>query len=76
MSPKRQGCRITVDLHGEHLRRIVGAVSADRVFPVGVMHVDGIAADAGIHLAVAQNRDVEPVMYVGPDVEIRGVVFT
>ena len=76
MSPKRQGCRITVDLHGEHLRRIVGAVSADCVFPVGIMHADGIAADAGIDLAVAQNRNVKPVVHVGPDIEIRGVVFS
>ena len=38
------------------------------------MHIDGIAANAGIDLAVAQDRDIEPVMRVGPDIEIRGVV--
>ena len=38
------------------------------------MHIDGIAANAGIDLAVAQDQDVEPVMRVGPDIEIRGVV--
>ena len=73
-SPKRQGCGTPVDLHGKHLKRIVGAISADRVFFVGVMHIDGIAANAGIDLAVAQDRDIEPVMRVGPDIEIRGVV--
>ena len=73
-SPKRQGCGTPVDLHSEHLKRIVGAISADRVFFVGVMHIDGIAANAGIDLAVAQDRDIEPGMHVGPDIEIRGVV--
>ena len=73
-SPKRQGCGTPVDLHSEHLKRIVGAISADRVFFVGIMHIDGIAANAGIDLAVAQDQDVEPVMYVRPDVEIRSVV--
>ena len=73
-SPKRQGCGTPVDLHGKHLKRIVGAISADRVFFVGVMHIDGIAANAGIDLAVAQDRDIEPVMRVGPDIEIRSVV--
>ena len=73
-SPKRQGCGVSVDLHSEHLKRIVGAISAGRVFFVSVMHIDGIAANAGIDLAVAQDRDIEPVMRVGPDIEIRGVV--
>ena len=73
-SPKRQGCGVSVDLHSEHLKRIVGAISAGRVFFVSVMHIDGIAANAGIYLAVTQDRDIEPVMRVGPDIEIRGVV--
>ena len=42
---------------------------------MNVMHIDGIAANAGIDLAVAQDRDIEPVMRVGPDIEIRSVVF-
>ena len=60
------------ELHyGYEYQRIVGAISAGRVFffLVSVMHIDGIAANAGIYLAVTQDRDIEPVMRVGPDMK-------
>ena len=74
MSLQRQRRRTPVDLDGEHLRRIVDTVAADCIFLVGIVHVDGIAAYTGIDFVVAQDRNIESVVTVCPNVEIRGVV--
>ena len=74
MSPQRQRRRTPVDLDGEHLRRIVDTVAADCIFLIGIVHVDGIAAYTGIDFVVAQDRNIESVVTVRPNVEIRGVV--
>ena len=73
-SPQRQGRRIALHLDEQFAHHVVSAVAADRISRVGVIDIEGIAADTGVDLAVAQNRDREPVMHVRPDIEIRGVV--
>ena len=75
VSPQRQGRRIALHLDEQFAHHVVCAVAADRIFRVRVIDVERIAADTGVDLAVAKDRNREPVMYVGPDIEIRGVVI-
>ena len=73
-SPQRQGRGIALHLDEQFAHHVVSAVAADRIARVGVIDIEGIAAYPGVDLAVAKDRNREPVMDVGPDIEIRSVV--
>ena len=55
-------------------RPLVNAVVAKAVVIEVVPHLNRVGIDARVDLVVAQNRDAEGVVYIGPDVEVRGVV--
>ena len=76
MPSERQRCGVAIHLDEQFTHNVVGAVPADHIAAVGVIDVKLITAHTGIHLAVAEDRDVEAVMRIGPDVEIRGIVLT
>ena len=52
----------------------VNAVVAKAVVIEVVPHLNRIGVDARVDLVVAQNRDAEGIVDIGPDVEVRGVV--
>ena len=71
----RRSCAVgTVHVDIEVARAVQKAVAAVVVVVEIIPNAQCIGRNAGIYLAVAQDRDVEPVVDVRPDIEIRGVV--
>ena len=65
---------LALDTNPEPVRGAEGTITSEGVDLEVVLGVHGVGGNAGVHLAVTQNRNVESVMGVGPHVEIRGVV--
>ena len=41
-----------------------------------IPHLQCIGGNPGVYFIVSQNRDIESILYIRTDIEIRGVVFT
>lgn len=55
-------------------RPLVDAIVAKAVVIEVIPHLNRVGIDARVDLVVAQNRDTEGIVDIGPDVEVRGVV--
>lgn len=73
-SARRSCAVVALDVNIKITRAIQKAVTAVVVVVEIIPDTQCIGRNAGIDLAVAQDRDVEPVVDVRPDIEIRGVV--
>ena len=71
---QRQLLIVVLHVDMQQRRPLVNAVVAKAVVIEVVPHLNRVGIDARVDLIVAQDRDAEGIVDIGPDVEVRGVV--
>ena len=71
---QRQLLVVVLHVDMQQRRPLVDAIVAKAVVIEVIPHLNRVGVDARVDLVVAQDRDAEGVVHIGPDVEVRGVV--
>ena len=71
---QRQLLVVVLHVDMQQGRPLVDAIVAKAVVIEVVPHLNRVGIDARVNLIVAQDRDAEGIVDIGPDVEVRGVV--
>ena len=71
---QRQLLVVVLHVDMQQRRPLADAIVAKAVVIEVIPHLNRIGVDARVDLVVAQDRDAEGVVHIGPDVEVRGVV--